>query len=120
MGDIGRSDNRDWRGRARPAAILGGGSLTLLQVRSVRIRAHWTLLVILPYLAFVFSLRFAVAASASGVAPSASAIPPLIWGLLVALGLFASIAVHELAHTFVAVWKGGRVREITLMMLGGI
>jgi len=94
--------------------------VTLLRVRSVPIRAHWTLLVILPYLAFVFSLRFEAAARASGVSPSTTSIPPLVYGLLVALGLFVSIAVHELAHTLVAVRVGGRVRAITLMMLGGV
>ncbi len=33
--------------------------------------------------------------------------------------LFASIALHELGHSFVAIRKGCRVREITLMFIGG-
>src|SRR5260370_1054430 len=93
---------------AKQPSAVGGGAVTLLRVRSVPIRAHWTLLVIFPYLAFLFSLRFAAAARASAVSPSASAIPPLGWGLLVALGLFASIAIHELAHTLVAVNRDRR------------
>ena len=33
--------------------------------------------------------------------------------------VFASIALHELAHSLVAIRKGCRVREITLMFIGG-
>ncbi len=33
--------------------------------------------------------------------------------------LFGSIALHELGHSFVAIRKGCRVREITLMFIGG-
>ncbi len=33
--------------------------------------------------------------------------------------LFTSIALHELGHSFVAIRKGCRVREITLMFIGG-
>lgn len=82
------------------------GSLTLLRVRGVPIRVHWTLLLILPYVAFVFSGYFAHA--------------PLWGGALLAIGLFVSIALHELAHTLVALRAGGTVRDITLMMLGGV
>jgi len=38
----------------------------------------------------------------------------------VAVGLFASVLVHELAHTVYALRRGGRVRSITLMMVGGV
>jgi len=42
-------------------------------------------------------------------------------GLIMALelGVFTSIALHELGHSFVALRKGCRVREITLMFIGG-
>jgi hypothetical protein len=29
-------------------------------------------------------------------------LPPLIWGLVLAIGLFASVTLHELAHTLAA------------------
>lgn len=35
------------------------------------------------------------------------------------IGLFTSIALHELGHSFVAIRKGCRVREITLLFIGG-
>jgi Zn-dependent protease len=44
---------------------------------------------------------------------------PIMYRVLIALGLFASVALHELGHSFVAIRKGCRVREITLMFMGG-
>ncbi len=43
----------------------------------------------------------------------------LVFRVAIALGLFASVALHELGHSFVAIHKGCRVREITLMFMGG-
>ncbi|MFM2154004.1 MAG: hypothetical protein RL199_2439 [Pseudomonadota bacterium] len=96
------------------------GSLTLGQVRGIPIRAHFTLLLIIPYLAFVMAARFTEVASQAGVAPSSLTVPPLAWGLVLACGLFACVLLHELGHALVALRFGGRVAGITLMLLGGI
>lgn len=42
-----------------------------------------------------------------------------LYGLFFAAGLVISIALHELGHSFVAIKKGCKVREITLLLLGG-
>lgn len=43
-----------------------------------------------------------------------------LWGgLAMAVGLLTSIVLHELGHSIVAIHKGCRVREITLMFMGG-
>lgn len=39
--------------------------------------------------------------------------------LAVGVGVFTSVALHELGHSFVAIRKGCRVREITLLFIGG-
>jgi Zn-dependent protease len=96
------------------------GAVTLFHVKGVPVRAHWTLLLILPYLAVVFSAQFERVAHVAGIAPESLRGAPLLWGALLALALFASVAVHELAHTLVAMARGGRVRDITLMLLGGV
>ncbi|RKG56998.1 site-2 protease family protein, partial [Corallococcus exercitus] len=42
------------------------------------------------------------------------------WGLAVAVGLFVSVLLHEMAHTFYALRHGGEVHGITLMIVGGV
>jgi Zn-dependent protease len=96
------------------------GAVTLFHIRGVPIRAHWTLLLILPYLAVVLSREIRSVANLAGVTLEHLALPPLVWGPLLALGLFASVTLHELAHSFAAIRFGGRVRAITLMLLGGV
>jgi Zn-dependent protease len=96
------------------------GAITLFHVKGVPIRAHWTLLLVLPYLAVVFSAQFTHMADVAGVRAASLRGPALLWGTLLAIALFASVAVHELAHTLVALARGGKVRDITLMLLGGI
>lgn len=39
--------------------------------------------------------------------------------ILLAIGLITSVVLHELGHSYVAMKKGCRVREITLMFVGG-
>jgi len=96
------------------------GSLTLFRVRGVPIHAHWTLLLILPYLALVLSMQFRSVADLAGVTREHLLLPPLVWGVVLALSLFASITLHELAHAFAARRFGGSVRSITLMLVGGV
>lgn len=84
--------------------------------RAVPLRLHFTLLFALPWFAAGFAPAIAEAAGAGAAASWA------IWalgGLLAAL-LFASVALHELAHTVTGVRLGAEVRSITLMFLGGV
>ncbi len=43
----------------------------------------------------------------------------IVTGILLEFGLIISIVLHELGHSVVAIHKGCRVREITLMLIGG-
>lgn len=49
-----------------------------------------------------------------------TAFQKVILSLLLMILFFASVAIHELAHSFVAIKKGCFVREITLLWIGGI
>src|SRR6202012_1233181 len=95
------------------------GSWTLFRVRGVPIRAHWTLLLIVPYLAVAMTSQFRQLAEVAGV-HERLALPPFVWGCLLAIALFASVALHELGHTWVALRYGGKVHSITLMLVGGV
>ncbi len=89
-------------------------------VRGIPIRIHFTFLLVLPLLAFSFSTSFKVAAEAAGIPADQLTGSPLLWGLGIALALFASVLVHELAHSLYALSKGGQVEGITLLMIGGV
>ncbi|WP_437926498.1 site-2 protease family protein [Sorangium sp. So ce291] len=94
--------------------------LTVLRIRGIPIRLHITLLIFLPYVAYAAASQFSVVASSLGISREALRLPPLAWGGILAVGLFVAILAHELAHSFVALRNGVRVRSITLMMLGGV
>jgi Zn-dependent protease/CBS domain-containing protein len=89
-------------------------------IAGIPIRIHFTFLLILPFLALAFGQRFTAAAELADVPPRALGGPPFLWGLGLALALFGSVLLHELAHSLYALREGGRVRGITLLMIGGI
>lgn len=93
---------------------------TIFRVRGIPIRLDITLLILLPYLVFVTSIEWSRFAAALGYPPSALKLPALVWGVILAILVFASILLHELGHSMVALRAGARVRSITLMMLGGV
>lgn len=95
-------------------------SLTLFKVRGIPIRVHWSLLLLLAYLAYAFSHQFAHVAEGAGITPGDLTVSPLLIGMVLAVGLLVSLALHELAHSLAAVRLGGTVEDITLMLVGGI
>jgi Zn-dependent protease/CBS domain-containing protein len=99
---------------------MKGGSLRIGSVRGIPIRIHFTFLLVLPLLALGFGRVFTEAARMAEVPAAELRGSPLLWGLLVAVALFLSVLVHELAHSLYALRKGGRVRDITLLMIGGV
>lgn len=93
---------------------------TILRVRGIPVRLHVSLLIFLPYLAFVATRQFGYIAASLGLDRAGLSLPPVAWGILLAIGLFVAVTVHELAHSLVALRNGATVRSITLMMLGGV
>lgn len=73
-------------------------SYKIATIWGIPIKLHVSLLVIV----FIFVNRFG-----------------LLMGLLLEVGFAASIVLHELGHSIVAIRKGCRVRQITLMFIGG-
>jgi Zn-dependent protease len=73
-------------------------SYLITRVMGIPIRVHITLVILL-----------IIAALALGLI-----------GILYAAGLFLSVAVHELGHSWVAIRKGCRVHEIMLLPIGGV
>src|SRR5687768_4582024 len=86
---------------------------TIGRVRGIPIRLHASLLLVLPLVAWGFAQHFARMNVTLHL-------PPVAWGALLAAVLFASVLVHEIAHSLVALATGGGVRGITLFFLGGV
>ncbi|MFZ5895518.1 MAG: site-2 protease family protein [Myxococcota bacterium] len=89
-------------------------------IRGIPIRIHFTFLLALPLIAFGFRRAFIAAAWLADVPPEQLSGSPWLWGLGVAIALFLSVLVHELAHSLYALQAGGRVRDITLLLIGGV
>ncbi|HEY8212436.1 MAG TPA: site-2 protease family protein [Myxococcaceae bacterium] len=96
------------------------GGYRIATIRGIPIRVHITFLIALPLIAFGFGRAFIAAAQLAGIPPERLSGSPWLWGLGVAVVLFASVLVHELAHSLYALRTGGRVRDITLLMVGGV
>jgi Zn-dependent protease/CBS domain-containing protein len=99
---------------------MRGGAIRIGSIAGIPIRIHVTFLIILPFLAFGFARMYQQAARAAGVPAEQLAGTPLLWGFVVALALFLCVLAHELAHSLYAMKEGGRVRDITLLMIGGV
>lgn len=102
-----------------PGLNLGGG-LRVFTIRGIPIRLHPSLLLVLPLLAFGFGSVFTRAAEVAGIPPDRVTLNPWAFGLIIAVALFASVLVHELAHSLYALRTGGKVKGITLMIVGGV
>lgn len=90
------------------------------RIFGIPIRVHFTFLLVIPLITYAFGRAFIAAAELAEVPPEALTGSPWLWGLGVAFALFLSVLVHELAHSIYAIRKGGRVRDITLLMIGGV
>ena len=92
-----------------------GNSIRLFRIGGIEVGVHYSWLVI--FFLVTYSL-------ASGVFPQA--LPGIgtteawILGAISALLLFASVLVHELAHSFTARARGLDARSITLFIFGGV
>lgn len=96
------------------------GSLQIARVRGIPIKVHLSFLLVLPLLAALFASRMQLAAEAAGVPGRPLMALFLLWGLGLALGLFLTVLLHELAHALYAVKHGVQVESITLLMVGGM
>jgi Zn-dependent protease len=82
--------------------------VTLLKLRGIPIRAHWTLALGLPFFAWIMASEY-FGTTSEGWA----------WGAALAVALFVSVTLHELAHSLVALRLGTSIREIILLPIGG-
>jgi Zn-dependent protease/CBS domain-containing protein len=83
-------------------------STRIFKVRGIEIKVHLTFVLILAWAAYRWS-----GATGAGLQGA-------LFGVVATLLLFAAVTLHELGHSFQAMKFGVRVREITLMPMGGL
>jgi len=83
-------------------------ALTLGTVRGIKIKIHLTFLLIIPWAAYNWGIALH------------RGWPGALFGIAFIAVLFLCIVLHELAHSFVAMVYGVRVREIELSPIGGV
>ncbi len=108
----------DAHGQTVASAIVAGvfnNSIRLFTVRGIEVGVHYSWLVIFALL--TWSLSVYQLPAQIGRLP---ALEYWVLGAITALLLFASVLVHELAHSFVALARGLHPRSITLFIFGGV
>jgi len=87
------------------AAMLGW-SMSLFRIRGIQLQLHFTFFVLLAVVA------------QDGWAEAQW--PGLLWSLATILAFFTCVVLHELGHSFTAMYFGIGVRRILLMPIGGM
>ncbi|MFB6108347.1 MAG: site-2 protease family protein [Haloplanus sp.] len=105
-------------------------SYTVSEVWDIPIRINVSLLVFLPILAWLLGNGRQIALYAGlvtdltgagfDVAGLQAGATPWVIGVVAAVGLFVSVTVHELGHSWVALRYGIEIESITLWILGGL
>ncbi|MCR4407046.1 MAG: site-2 protease family protein [Anaerolineae bacterium] len=83
-------------------------SVKIGTVKGIEIRVHFTFLLIIVW------------AAAEGILRPGGGWSRVIFGVLSTCLLFVCVVLHELGHSLVTVHLGGRVRNITLLPIGGV
>jgi Zn-dependent protease/predicted transcriptional regulator len=91
-----------------------GQSVKLTTIRGIDVGVHYSWVIIFVLITFSLTARFA------SEHPQWTLAEHYMVGIATSLLFFASILVHELAHSFVALAKGIPVRSITLFVFGGV
>lgn len=84
-------------------------SYKIFKVFGIEVRVHVTFLLIVAYFAFVW-----------GFQREPGGLTGALYGVLLVLLLFGLVVMHELTHSRVAQGYGVRVRDITLLPIGGM
>jgi Zn-dependent protease/CBS domain-containing protein len=115
------------------------GSLSIGKVFGIPVKLHVSFLLAIPLFAWLIGRDveltarviegfFNAAAGIFGFLPTISvdtsllkvAFNPYLVGVIVALGLFFGVFIHELAHCILALKHGIKIHSITLLILGGV
>lgn len=97
-------------------------SVKIGEIYGVPIRLHFTLVFIVALVAFSVGYRLDLLAEVLGLSDLEISVglQSYLIGVVVAVGLFVSVLIHELAHSIVSIKSGFDVDEISLWIFGGV
>ncbi|SDL09032.1 site-2 protease family protein [Halarsenatibacter silvermanii] len=95
-------------------------SLTILKISGIPIKLHISFLLILPFMAVAIGNNIEEIAGLAGIERVELSFAPYLLGFILAVLLFVSVTLHELSHSLVARTQGMEIKDITLMLLGGV
>jgi Zn-dependent protease/predicted transcriptional regulator len=96
-------------------------SLQIGKVMGIPVRLHWSFILIIPWIAYIFS---AVSDQYYGLPYGFRTVDTAMlrwsYSLIFAILLFVCVALHELGHSYIARVYGLSIRSITLYLFGGV
>ncbi|KAF5037130.1 CBS domain-containing protein [Methanoculleus horonobensis] len=103
-------------------------SLQIGTLAGIPVKLHWSFLLVIPLFAWIIGSQIVLTTeliqALFGVPIDMTLITegfnPYILGIVVALGLFFGVFIHEMAHSLIAKAKGIEIHSITLLILGGV
>ena len=96
-------------------------SLEIGRVMGIPVRMHWTIAFIIFFIAWSFATTYQTTGSmVYGFGSVEPAGERWLFSLLLALILFACVALHELGHSYTALRNGIGIKSITLYFFGGV
>jgi Zn-dependent protease/CBS domain-containing protein len=104
------------------------GSYRIGRIFGIPILIHYTFLLVIPLFAWIIGSQISLTTDMlRGIfdvpidtSLITSGFMPWILGIVVALGLFLGVLVHEIAHSVIAKKNGLKIQSITLLMFGGV
>ena len=103
-------------------------SLQIGNLAGIPVKLHWSFLLVIPLFAWIIGSQILLTTELIAVLfgvpidPTliAAGLNPYVLGIVVALGLFVGVFIHEMAHSLIAKAKGIEIHSITLLILGGV
>lgn len=97
-------------------------SFKIGKIYGIPIRLHFTLIFIVAFIAWSVGSNVLLLAETLGIsAPEIqTGLHSYLLGVVIAIGLFVSILIHELAHSIVSIRNDIDVDEISLWLFGGV
>src|SRR5207247_534390 len=90
-------------------------SIRLFRIGGIEVGVHYSWLIVFVLVAWSLATSFFPVA-----VPGLPASEAWVLGVIASLLLFASVLIHELAHSFVAKARGLDAKSITLFIFGGV